>query len=121
MNRRTVAAFSGIILAVSWVLVSGFLTGCDEADRIRALKIIPDFVDLTAGASNDTQTFSVDADTLNELSLPLEWRVANPSLGRIVFSGGTDASYVRNTTLSGDNSIIVEDQLGAEGIATVRQ
>jgi hypothetical protein len=104
------------------LLVSAILMGCEGAADTVGLGIEPSFVDLTSSsntATTGTQTFSVTTG-LRELSLPLTWRVSNPTLGSISSSGGTMASYLR-TTANGDNSIVVEDQYGARGVATVRQ
>ena len=114
----------GILMGMVAVAAAFMLSGCEEATGTRSLTVDPEFVDLTgnstASSNTLTQTFSVTEDSLQDLSLPLVWRVSNPGLGSIAHSGGRSASYVR-TTVSGDNSIFVVDQFGAEGIATVRQ
>ena len=95
-------------------------SGCEESSKgTVALTVTPSYVDLSAASSNETQTFTV-THGLRDLSLPLAWHVSNPGLGTIGGSGGDSASYV-STGASGDNSVIVEDQYGAEGVATVRQ
>lgn len=107
-----VAAFALVVLQV----------GCEDADDTVALTVEPNYVDLTSttsSASTGTQTFTV-TDGLRDLSLPLVWSVSDPSMGTIADSGGTTASYVRSNR-TGDNSILVEDQYGARGVATVRQ
>lgn len=107
----------GVVLAI----VSFLPCGCETDGDTVALVVTPSYVDLTTSGTNQTQTqtFTV-TDGLRELSLPLEWRVSNPALGSIAEAGGTTASYI-TTGLPGDNSIIVEDQYGAEGVATIRQ
>lgn len=120
---RTRIGFSGFAALMSAaVLTFGFLiAGCETGGDTVALSVEPPFVDLTGVNSNTvlTQTFTVTGG-LRELSLPLEWSVSNPNLGTIASSGGSSASYVR-TGSHGDNSIMVVDQYGAEGVATVRQ
>ena len=123
LKRFFILGVSAGMLTVA-VLATGLMTGCEEADGIRALTVSPEFVDLTGASTSSSntlnQTFTVSEDSLQELSLPLKWRVSNPGLGSIASSGGRSASYVRFSA-TGDNSIFVVDQYGAEGIATVRQ
>ena len=83
-----------------------------------ALTVDPAFVDISNTASNRTMTFEV-IGAVRDLWLPLKWSVLNPLLGNVIFAGGTTASYV-STGASGDKSIIVEDQYGAQLVATVR-
>jgi len=104
--------------ALASMLVITMLVGCESEGTV-ALTVDPPYADLSGGATNQNQTFTV-VDGLRSLSLPLEWQVSNPGLGHIGASGGSTASYVR-TGGSGDNSISVRDQYGAEGVATVHQ
>ena len=123
MKKRLMMLVMPAALCVALLTVVWTNTGCEEADGTRGLVIEPAFADLTgssASSSNFTQTFTVTEDSLSDLSLPLEWRVSNPGLGSIASSGGRSASYVRSG-LTGDNSIFVVDQFGAEGAASVRQ
>ncbi len=114
--------FPGSVISLVALAAALFLTcGCETGGDTVALTVTPSYVDLTTSGTNltQTQTFTVTGG-LRELSLPLEWRVSNQSLGAIAEAGGTTASYI-TTGVSGDNSIIVEDQYGAEGVATIRQ
>lgn len=106
-----------VALAMGGALLNA---GCEEGTGTKGLTVEPAFADLTSGFTNFTQTFTVSQEDLRELSLPLEWRVSDPSLGSIQAAGGFSASYVR-TNKRGDNAIFVKDQYGAEGAATVRQ
>jgi len=121
---RLIAGLSVLLLTVVFSMAfSSLLTGCEEAKGTHALTVLPSYVDLTATstASNSaTQTFTV-TNGLRELSLPLEWSVSDPELGRIGAAGGYSASYIANTNKSGNNTIFVKDQYDAEGVATVRQ
>jgi|GEM_PF-2903987 hypothetical protein len=56
----------------------------------------------------------------DRLFLPLEWSVSNPGLGQILASGGYSAVY-RSVGGEGVNVVIVRDQAGREGIASVTQ
>ncbi len=118
-----------LLISTGLVLLAGifvFTTGCESAKGTKALTVSPAEANLVAGAgTNDanTVTFTV-VDGLRELSLPLEWHVANPSAGRIVASAGVSASYQATTrTKDGTliNTVIVKDQYDAEGLVTVRQ
>jgi hypothetical protein len=117
-----------VVLGFCAIMTAGFLVaGCETGGDTVALTVSPSFVDLTTSSngvsstSNTvTQTFTVETNGLRLLSLPLEWSVSNPQLGRIGASGGYSASYVR-TDAHGDNAIAVVDQYGARGVATVRQ
>jgi hypothetical protein len=121
---KKIAFLSVTAMWVAAVVAGVLIAGCETGGDTVALSIDPSFVDLstvsTNGSVSDTQTFTATGG-LRALSLPLAWSVSNPDLGNIAASGGYTASYVRNSTNSGDNSIIVVDQYGAEGVATVRQ
>jgi len=116
------------IMAVAMFVFSG----CEEADNRESLVVDPSFVDLTKVLTtnkNVTLTFAV-VEGLKELSLPLEWRVSDTTLGDIVFQSGKTASYVPAivvgsggtwTWKTGVNAIMVEDQYGSQGMATVAQ
>jgi hypothetical protein len=117
MRKLILAAAVGVLcVAAFWV------AGCDDGAGY-GLTVTPADVDLAVGETS--QGFAVgtstnDASGLRALSLPLEWSVSNPSLGYIVAGSGASAVYVRTATI-GINVITVQDQYGAEGIATVRQ
>ena len=122
---KKVMALLLVPLAVAAVLM---LTqgGCEDADTTASLTVEPEFVDLTRTLVTNqdvTVTFAV-TDGLRELSLPLSWAVSDKTLGSIVFSGGNTAVYRPITTpaiKSGFNAILVEDQYGAQGMASVAQ
>jgi hypothetical protein len=107
-------------LAVSAALLAGCEPGSSHTS---ALTITPSFVDLRGNVTNATQTFTVTASTrgpLTDLSLPLKWRVSDPDLGTIGYPGGFSASYII-TGGSGNNTVVAEDQYGAEGVASIVQ
>ncbi|NQU39754.1 MAG: hypothetical protein HQ523_07360 [Lentisphaerae bacterium] len=99
--------------------VSLLMPGCDEATGLIALIIEPAYVDLTPGSNIVEFVISTNSRG-SELGLPLTWIVTDPSLGRIVGSGGYNATYVRFGA-NGMNTIIARDQYDNEGFATVRQ
>jgi len=122
---KRVIAFLLVPLAVAAALL---LTqgGCEDADTTASLIIEPSFVDLTGTLVTNqdaTVTFAV-TDGLRALSLPLEWSVSDKALGSIAFAGGNTAVYRPVTspaTAHGFNAILVEDQYGAQGMASVAQ
>ena len=111
-------SMSAVGLIVAFSVVS-FLVGCEKTGTV-ALTVTPAYVDISTSSSNRMQTFTVTGG-LRDLSLPLVWEVSNDRLGSIAGAGGNSASYVRTPAVHGDNSIIVRDQYGAEGVATVTQ
>jgi len=106
-----VVAFLG---AVALLLVSA----CETGKGTHALTIEPKEANLLGG-TNNLVTFEV-VDGLRKLSLPLEWNVSNTDLGQIIHQAGNSATYERKTP-HGINSVYVEDQYGASGLASVRQ
>ena len=101
-------------------VVAGTLAfvGCEPATNTRILTVTPPEVNLLV-ATNSHVTFEV-TDGLRSLSLPLKWWVSNVHMGGIAFSAGNRATYAR-TSLHGVNSVIVQDQYGARGLASVQQ
>ena len=106
-GRRLVAGLMGGLLAM------GFM-GCDQGGGHDELTISPEEQELSY--NSETVRFTV-VDGLRELSLPLEWTVSNPGLGKIVAHEGTNAIYRRYA--AGVNIVTVMDQYRAEGIAAV--
>jgi hypothetical protein len=105
--------------------MTGLFSGCETGGDKNGLSITPSSV----SSSNRTEgiVFTVDSGTntttesgVKELSLPLTWRTTNPLLGSITSSGGYSCTYVRNSS-RGVQTIIVEDQYGSQGSATVNQ
>ncbi len=90
------------------------LCGCEKGGSQDTLTVTPGSLEMTR--NNETARFSVSGG-LRELSLPLTWRVSNSAVGNVIASEGADAEYVRFTP--GINIVMVKDQYGAEGFATV--
>jgi len=105
------------VFAVVLVGYAVFLAGCEPAIGAKALTVEPAEANLLGG-TNNTVTLTV-TEGLRALSLPLKWWVTNPHLGEIAHSAGNRATYAR-THEHGVNSIIVQDQYGAQGLASVR-
>ena len=96
-------------------------TGCERTATDRALRVSPSNARVQ---SSEAVTFEVTlpegTDGAREILYPLEWRVSNPELGTIRSSGGNTAVYVAGRQ-SGSNAIVVRDQAGAEGVASIVQ
>jgi len=124
MKRALLA--SGLVGMCALAAAFGLLfAGCEDGSGTVALLLTPSSTTLS-GRTN-TVTFTVGGGTnstadsgLRALSLPLEWWVDNPALGRIIAAGGTQATYTR-TSQGGINVVRVRDQYDAEGYATVHQ
>ena len=105
------------------------LAACDSSpDKDRQIDVTPDSVELNQRAQS--VVFEATMPPLDptqeeppnrELVFPLTWTVANENLGRILSSEGTRAVYVRSGIRNGSNVVIVNDQAGREGLASVNQ
>lgn len=115
MRAKTIMmAMVAVAGAVLWMG-----TGCEEADGLEGLAVSPATV--TLGGSNAVSAQEFTAAVSNNLALPLEWSVSNPSLGDIRSQSGAKAIYKANTGRKGDNVITVRDQYKNEGSAVVTQ
>lgn len=115
----------GIISLISFI-------GCETIEGGKALTISPasvvfggsnsvKTVTFTAGGtSTDTNGQTIVTGGAGELSVPFTWAVSHPSLGHITTTAGNQAVYVSSGG-RGVNVITVEDQYGAQGVATVTQ
>lgn len=118
IHRRIAALQRRVpLLLLAGLFATAVAAGCEQGSAGSALGISPGAV--TMSSASAYVTFAVGSGT-NATSLPLEWTVSNPYLGRIVRSEGLTATYVRFTP-NGRNSITVKDQNGVEGIAMVYQ
>ncbi len=114
-NKRWFSAGVAIVMAAmaTWVW-----TGCDDASGTSGVYIDPPSVVLGGSASNgNAVVFTASA---SGLALPLEWSVANSSLGSIISVAGSNATYKANSA-KGENIVHVKDQYGNEGAAVVTQ
>jgi hypothetical protein len=115
-----VAAAAAFLAGAAALLL--FPTGCETGSGLHALTVEPaeaNLLDNSGSNVNNTVTFMV-TEGLRGLSLPLKWDVSTPELGEIIHEAGNGATYQR-TSLHGINSVYVEDQYGASGLASVRQ
>ncbi|MBM4144585.1 MAG: hypothetical protein FJ225_13505 [Lentisphaerae bacterium] len=112
-------SFASVLVVAFLAAVALFLvSACETGKGTRALTVEPLEANLL-GETNNLVTFTV-VEGLRELSLPLRWDVANTDLGHIIHQAGNRATYERRTP-HGINSVYVEDQYGASGLASVRQ
>lgn len=117
MRAKTIMmAMVAVAGAVLWMG-----TGCEEAEGLKGLNVEPPTVTLGGSGSNAVTAREFTAVVSNDLALPLEWRVSNPSLGDIRSQSGTKAIYAANKGQKGDNVITVRDQYKNEGSAIVTQ
>lgn len=114
-----------VVFAVAACFIAGVFSGCETGGDTTGLTVTPSAYNTTNKSEAVTFTVGTDTNTttesgLRDLSLPLEWRVSNPALGTITAQSGYSCTYVRNRA-NGIQTIMVEDQYGAEGHATVDQ
>lgn len=102
------------------VMAMGVWSGCEQAEGVNGLSVSPSSVTI-GGSSSNASTVAFTASVSGPLALPLEWSVANASLGWIVSQSGSNAVYKANSGAKGENIITVSDQYGNEGSAVVKQ
>jgi hypothetical protein len=97
------------------------IVGCESTETSEStITVTPSSQSIAE--SDGTVVFAASAANTNGvLVLPLVWSVSAPNLGSVVSSGGLGAVYRRNGTVKGGNAVIVSDQAGAEGVASVNQ
>lgn len=123
MKTKRLIRLAGCLAAV--VIMAGS-AGCEDAETKSGLSVDPPSSDLIGRGATVVLTASMPGDiavTTNinqEVILPLQWSVSNPSLGGIMRSAGYSAVYESNGTI-GQNVIIVKDGYGREGLASVNQ
>ncbi len=127
--KKIMMAVFGIILGV--VAIGSFI-GCETIEGGEALSVSPSVVTLgesngvrsvtftVGGTSTDTNGLTTIIGGVGELSVPLTWSVSQPTLGHITTTAGNQAVYISSGG-KGVNVISVEDQYGAQGLATVTQ
>ena len=123
--------YAGISMFMVFAVMAGMvICGCEGGDDdTTALIIEPTVYDFTtstdtngSNTASQTAVFTVSETNggLRAYPLHLTWSVSDSTLGGISSSSGYTAVYT-NSSLSGVNVIMVRDQYGAEGSATVRQ
>lgn len=115
---KTFSGWRTICLLVVFMVVGG---ACERTHTDLGLSVV---ADIPAGGIVKTSavllTASIpdgDAET-RELYYPLEWTVSHPGLGFIRDAAGDSAVY-ESTSDEGANSVVVRDQIGAEGVVAL--
>ena len=108
----------GIGLAVGFVLVMLLAVGCEKTNTSITLDVTPVSSEIQVRDAVSLKASSSDAE--RTIYYPLVWSVSDGSLGSIQNAAGDTAIYVASRK-AGVNSIIVKDQVGAEGLAMVTQ
>jgi len=102
------------------LLLSG-LTGCEKVTLNATIELTPDTATIAStGSLTLVATIPADEQEERQLYYPLVWWVSNPALGFLQVTEGNTVVYVA-TGGSGVNTVMVQDQSGAEGIASVEQ
>jgi hypothetical protein len=117
MQKLKIFGISVVMMAMAALI----WTGCESAEGTAGVGLSPASATLGESSSNATSTVVFTAQVSGDLALPLAWRVANPALGNIISSSGSNATYRANAGQKGDNVITVSDQYGNEGSAVVTQ
>jgi len=108
------------MVAVFMAMAIGVWTGCESAGGTSGVGISPSSYTIGGSTSNATAVVFT-AQVSDQLALPLVWSVSNPTLGTIISSSGSNATYKANSGKTGDNIVTVRDQYDNEGSAVVSQ
>ena len=108
-----------LVVVVAVVVLGGIIIGGCESTQTSndVMAVTP--ASVTLNVSNLVAAFTVTAGS-NALVLPLEWSVADASLGKISSSASLTAVY-ESSGATGANTVVVHDQTQAQGAASVIQ
>ena len=111
----------GIGLAIVMVLVALVAAGCEKSITTRSLDITPAsaVIPVRGGVSLKASLPVAEQDE-RQIYYPLEWSVSDGTLGGLHNIAGDSAVYVAGNR-AGVNTVIVRDQMGAEGVALITQ
>ena len=112
--RAAVWMALGLGVVISAAIV---LSGCDSAEGVSGLQVSPSSVTLSGSNNTVILTAAVSSD----LALPLVWTVANPSLGTVNYSSGSNAIYIANSQQKGNQVVMAEDQHNNQGSVSIVQ
>ena len=116
--KRVVSCLSVLSVFALIVFFAGMQSGCEDATGLDGLTIDPSSAIMSTNGQTVVLTV-VGGVTNRDLALPLEWRVSDANLGRIISSSGFSATYQRLAG-GGVNTITATDQYDNEGYATMR-
>jgi hypothetical protein len=104
-----------VLMVVAGVAALAVMSGCESAEGTDGITVSPGSVTVSGG----TNAVTFSAQVKSSLAMPLAWSVSNGSLGSISRSSGSNAVYVAYSGRTGTQTVIVKDQYGNEGFATV--
>ena len=120
MKRRNLLHAFASIQLVGLLAVVGIMLGCESGTTSTNLVITPASSIIDSNRAPVLLTVAA-ADGVAAPLKPLKWSVEDPTLGDITPSDeGLTAVYTPNDR-NGANIIIVRDQTGGEGLASVNQ
>ena len=105
-----------------------WLAGCEPAERNMTISVTPPTSSIVSSGATVFLTAQHAAspagapqtNRLYVLHLPLAWTVQDNGLGRILSWAGHSAVYEGNGR-TGEQAIVVRDQIGNRGLALVQQ
>ncbi len=110
-----------LCLVALFGFISAIGLGCERVEGDRGLLVSPSNARLAwSEAITFTATLPESADSDRAVLYPLEWSVSDPTMGSLRSAGGDSVVYVAGRR-SGANSVVVRDQGGAEGVASITQ
>lgn len=118
MNKKSTSISKTCAVILSSLVM---ILGCEPSDsEVRGeLEVSPDFSMLSESSPSVLLSVESVGEGVDGIVYPLEWSVVDPAAGRIVGRSARKAVYVHQSSSVGTNTIIVRDQLGREGIASV--
>ena len=117
--KRILSCLSVLFVVCGIASFSFLQSGCEDATGLDGLTIDP--ANVTLSTNGQTVVFTVTGGITNrDLALPLEWRVSDGNLGRILSSSGYSATYQRLSGNGASVTVTAIDQYDNEGYATVR-
>lgn len=122
-SRLGIIAMKHCCACILPVFLMLIVAGCEpDDDDVRGeLAVTPAATTLTG----DERTVILEADVgvngaaPEPIVYPLEWTVSDPAVGQVVAQSANKAAYTHTGRRPGSNIIIVRDQFGREGLATV--
>jgi hypothetical protein len=106
------------------IFASVVLLGCEETQEQRELTVTPNAAALSQAGDRVVLTASVPdvsaavTNSPSGLLYPLEWRVTDPVMGRIISTTANVAVYQCDIA-GGVNLVIVRDRSDREGLANI--
>ncbi len=109
----------GMAVLMASVCTLILTTSCEDVTTDTTIRISPDAPEVNRNEVI-VLTAALASGGTNNLFLPLEWSVSDPTLGTVVGRAGDTAVYQAGNR-TGNNVIKVRDQTNNEGVTSVRQ